>query len=140
LVTEKIADLLKKARTIAVVGLSDKPDRPSYHIASYLLSVGYRVIPINPRLKTIFNEKVYPDLQSVPDDIALDIVDIFRRSEDVLPIVEQAIPKKPSCIWMQLGIINPDAAKKAESAGITVVMNRCISVVHQQLFGFNKTG
>ena len=138
--SEKIADLLKKARTIAVVGLSDKPDRPSYHIASYLLSVGYRVIPVNPRLKTIFNEKAYPDLLSIPNEITVDIVDIFRRSEEVPPIVEQAIQKKPNCIWMQLGIINPEAAKKAESAGITVVMNQCISVVHQQLFGFGKTG
>jgi predicted CoA-binding protein len=138
LISEKIAELLKKARTIAVVGLSDKPDRPSYHVTSYLFSAGYRIIPVNPRVKTLFNEKAYPDLLSIPKEISIDIVDIFRRSQDVPPIVDQAIQLKPLCIWMQLGIIHEQAAKKAEESGIMVVMNRCLSVTHQQLIGLNK--
>lgn len=126
-----ISEILHSARTIAVVGLSGKRFRPSFGVAEYMKKAGYRIIPVNPQLSEVLGEKCYPDLDSVPEPI--DIVDIFRRSEFVPEIVEAAIRKGAKAIWMQEGVVHEDAARKAEEAGITVVMDRCILKDHRRL-------
>ena len=123
--------ILKQTKTIAVVGLSDKPDRDSYQIASYLQQQGYRIIPVNPRIKEVLGEKAYPSLRDVPDPV--DVVDIFRRSEDVPPIVEDAIAIGAKVVWMQSGIVNEEAAARAEAAGLAVIMNACMRSAHRTL-------
>ena len=123
--------LLEEAQTIAVVGLSDKPERASYGVAQYLQKAGYRIIPVNPMIDQVLGEKAYPSLRDIPEKV--DIVDIFRRSEDVMPIVEDAIAIGAPTVWMQLGVINPEAAAKAEAAGLNVVMDRCLKIDHAQL-------
>lgn len=128
---ETIERILREYRTVAVVGLSDKPYRPSYGVAGYLQSHGYRIIPVNPRLTGVLGEKAYPDLLSVPFEI--EVVDIFRRSEDVPPVVEAAIEKEVKAIWMQEGVINREAAEKARAAGVLVVINRCMLKEHGRL-------
>lgn len=125
--------LLQRARTIAVVGLSDKPERDSNEVARYLKSQGYRIVPVNPMLPEVLGEKSYPSLAEVPRDPPIDIVDIFRRSDQVPPVVEEAIPRRPAAIWMQLGVQNAEAAERAERAGIPVLQNRCIMVDHRRL-------
>lgn len=126
-----IEQILKDTKTIAVVGLSDKPDRPSFGVAIYLQAQGYRIIPVNPNINEALGEKAYPNLTSVPDKI--DIVDIFRRPADVPPIVDEAIAIKAPAVWMQLGIVNQPAADKAAKAGLDVVMDHCAKVEHQKL-------
>jgi uncharacterized protein len=126
-----ISEILHSARTIAVVGLSGKRFRPSYGVAEYMKKAGYRIIPVNPQLSEVLGEKCYPDLDSVPEPI--DIVDIFRRAEFVPEIVEAAIRKGAKAIWMQEGVVHEAAARKAEEAGITVVMDRCILKDHRRL-------
>ncbi len=116
-----IDEILQNSKTIAVVGLSDNPARDSHRVSSYLQSQGYRIVPVNPTIEEALGEKSYPDLTSVPEPI--DLVDIFRRSELVPPVVDEAIEIGVKYIWMQDGVINPDAAAKAEAAGIPVVMN-----------------
>jgi uncharacterized protein len=128
---EQIAELLKSARTIAVVGISDNPMRPSYGVAAYMQHQGYRIIPVNPDIDSVLGEKAYASLLDVPDPI--DIVDIFRRSEYVSPIVDQAIQKGVSAIWMQETVVDEEAAKKAREQGIIVVMDRCILKEHRNL-------
>ncbi|MEN3038400.1 MAG: CoA-binding protein [Candidatus Kryptonium sp.] len=130
---DEIKEILTKYKTIAIVGLSDRPNRDSYIVAEYLLKNGYKIIPVNPNIDSVFGLKSYPDLLSVPDEV--DIVDIFRRSEFVEEIVDQAIQKKAKVIWMQLGVLNEKAARKAQSAGLKVVMNKCIKVEHMYRFG-----
>ena len=127
----QIADILHSARTIAVVGLSAKRFRPSYGVADYLQRSGYRIIPVNPQEQQVLGETCYPDLDSVPGPV--DIVDIFRRSEHVGEIVDAAIRKGAKLIWMQEGVYNPEAASRAEKAGIAVVMDRCILKDHRRL-------
>ena len=127
---QQIRDILKNNTVIAVVGLSHKPDRPSHQVAQYMLTIGYKIIPINPGHNQILGQPCYPDLLSVPEKI--DIVNIFRRSEQVLPVVQDAITKKAKVIWMQEGIINVEAAKLAEEHNLSVIMDRCIKVDHQQ--------
>jgi len=127
----QIADILHSARTIAVVGLSAKRFRPSYGVADYLQRSGYRIIPVNPQEQQVLGETCYPDLDSVPGPV--DIVDIFRRSEHVGEIVDAAIRKGAKLIWMQEGVYNPEAASRAEQAGIAVVMDRCILKDHRRL-------
>ena len=127
----RIADILRDARTIAVVGLSGKRYRPSYGVAEYLKRVGYRIVPVNPRETEVLGEKSYPDLDSVPEPV--DLVDVFRRSEHVPDIVEAAIRKGAKAVWMQEGVIHEDAAKRAETAGLAVVMDRCILKDHRRL-------
>ena len=126
----EIDELLARARTIAVVGVSANPDRDSHRVASYLKAAGYRVVPVNPGLDEVVGEKVWPDLGSIPADVAIDIVDIFRRPEHVPPIVEAAIARGAGAVWMQLGIVNNAAAARAREAGLTVVMDHCIKVEH----------
>ena len=136
LMDDSIAEALA-SRIIAVVGLSKDPSKPSYDVASYLLSRGYRIIPVNPTADEILGEKSYKTLLDLPDTIKreLDVVDIFRRPEDVPQVVEEAIQlhskyHRPSIIWMQLGITNESAAKKAREAGLGVVMDRCMKIEH----------
>ena len=128
--TESITELLKTARTIAVVGLSSSPLRPSYGVAAYLQSHGYRIIPVNPQIKGALGEKAYPSLLEVPEKI--DVVDVFRRSEFVPPVVEQAIQLQVPAVWMQEGVIHEEAAEKARQAGLFVVMDRCILKEHRR--------
>lgn len=130
---EEIRDILMNFKNIAVVGLSPKEDRPSYTVASYLQSNGFKIIPIRPSGPDILGEKVYPSLLDVPFEI--DVVDIFRRPEAVLAIVEEAIKKSVKVVWMQEGIVNNEAAEMARKAGIKVIMDRCTKKDHQKLFG-----
>jgi predicted CoA-binding protein len=127
----RISDLLSEARTIAVVGLSGKRFRPSYGVAEYLKRSGYKIIPVNPEETEVLGEKSYPDLDSVPGPV--DIVDIFRRSEFVPEIVDAAIRKGAKVIWMQEGVTHEAAARRAEAAGLAVVMDRCILKDHRRL-------
>jgi predicted CoA-binding protein len=131
-VTDPITDILKRAKTIAVVGLSDSPLRPSHGVAAYLQTQGYRIIPVNPQIQTSLGEKAYPSLLDVPEKI--DIVDIFRRPEFVEEVVDQAIQLKVPTVWMQEEIIHEKAAQKARQAGIFVVMDRCILLEHRARF------
>jgi predicted CoA-binding protein len=131
-VTDPITDILKRAKTIAVVGLSDSPLRPSHGVAAYLQTQGYRIIPVNPQIQTSLGEKAYPSLLDVPEKI--DIVDIFRRPEFVEEVVDQAIQLKIPTVWMQEEIIHEKAAQKARQAGIFVVMDRCILLEHRARF------
>ncbi len=116
-----VEEQLTNSKTIAVVGLSDNPDRPSYGVSRYMQSQGYRIIPVNPMIEEALGEKSYPDLKSVPEPI--DMVDIFRRSELVPPVVDEAIEVGAKYIWMQDGVVHEEAAAKAEAAGIPVIMN-----------------
>jgi predicted CoA-binding protein len=131
-VTDPITDILKRAKTIAVVGLSDSPLRPSHGVAAYLQTQGYRIIPVNPQIQTSLGEKAYPSLLDVPEKI--DIVDIFRRPEFVEEVVDQAIQLKIPTVWMQEEIVHEKAAQKARQAGIFVVMDRCILLEHRARF------
>jgi len=125
---DPITKLLTSARTIAVVGLSNTPTRPSYGVSHYMQSQGYRIIPVNPNIKHWEGEKAYPSLLEVPEKI--DIVDIFRRSDGVPEVVEQAIQIKAPVVWLQEGVVHQEAAEKARQAGIFVVMDRCILKEH----------
>jgi uncharacterized protein len=127
--TDSIADLLQHAKTIAVVGLSDSPLRPSHGVAAYMQSHGYRIIPVNPNVSEALGERSYPSLLDIPEKI--DIVNIFRRPEFVEEIVDQAIQLKVPAIWMQEDVIHEKAAEKARKAGIFVVMDMCILKEHR---------
>ena len=131
--SDPIADVLRLAQTIAVVGLSDNPLRPSYGVAAYLQGEGYRIIPVNPNIQEALGEPSYPSLLAVPEKI--DIVDIFRRPEFVEEVVDQAIQLKVGAVWMQEEVIHPAAAEKARQAGIFVIMDRCILLEHRARFG-----
>ena len=124
-------EILGSSRTVAVVGLSPKTDRPSYRVASYLKEQGYKIIPVNPNESEILGETSYPDLSSIPEPV--DVVDIFRRPEDVTPVVEEAIKKGAKAVWMQEGIVNEEAAARARGAGLLVVMDRCMFKEHKKL-------
>ena len=126
----RISEILHTCRTIAVVGLSGKRYRPSHGVAEYLKRAGHRIIPVNPMEDEVLGERSYPDLDSVPEHV--DIVDIFRRSEFVPAIVEAAIRKGAKVIWMQEGVIHEDAGRRAEEAGLVVVMDRCILKDHRR--------
>ena len=132
-----IEEILTRSRTIGVVGLSDREDRPSHRVARYLQSQGYRIIPVNPRLEgPVLGEQPYPDLESVPEH--MDLVDIFRRAVDVPPVVDSAIRVKASAVWMQLGIVHEEAAERAREAGLDVVMDHCTSIEHRLLVGVGR--
>ena len=130
--SDPIADLLNRAKTIAVVGLSDSPLRPSHGVSAYMQSHGYRIVPVNPNIRECLGQKAYPSLTEVPEKI--DIVNIFRRSEYVEEIVDQAIQLKVPAIWMQEEVVHEKAAEKARKAGIFVVMDRCILKEHRARF------
>ena len=126
-----IRTILKNTTTIAVVGLSPKPGRPSNQVAEYLKDAGYTIIPVNPGQDNLLGLPCYPNLQAIPGPV--DMVDIFRRAEFVLPIVEEAIAIKAKVVWMQSGIVNEAAARLAEEAGLAVIMDRCTMVDHMNL-------
>jgi len=128
--TDEIGELLKQSKTIAVVGLSDSPLRPSYGVSAYMQSHGYRIIPVNPVIKGSLGEKAVPTLADVQEKI--DIVDVFRRSEFVPEIVDEAIRLKVPAIWLQEDVIHEEAAEKARKAGILVVMDKCILKEHRR--------
>ena len=126
-----IAGLLQSAHTIAVVGLSNKPWRPSHGVSEYMQRAGYRIIPVNPELAEALGERCYPNLEAVPESI--DIVNIFRRSELVPEIVDAAIRVGAKAVWMQEGVVHEKAAARAKAAGLTVVMDRCLLKEHRTL-------
>jgi len=128
---EAIQDVLQRSKTIAVVGLSNSPLRPSHGVSAYMQMQGYRIVPVNPDVDFVLGEKSYRSLLEVPEPI--DIVDIFRRSEFVPEIVNQAIAKKASAIWMQEGVVHEEAAQKARQAGLVVVMDKCILKEHRKI-------
>jgi hypothetical protein len=130
---EQISNLLKNSTTIAVVGISNKPERDSYKVAEYLQKQGYKIIPINPAIKEVLGEKAYSSLTQV--SIPVDIVDVFRRSKEVPGVIKEALKLKPKAIWLQLGVIDEEAAKQAINEGLTVIMDRCIKIEHDRLFG-----
>jgi uncharacterized protein len=131
--TDPIRDLLQRAKTIAVVGLSNSPLRPSHGVAAYMQTQGYQIIPVNPKIHGALGERSYPSLVDVPQKI--DIVNIFRRPEYVEEVVDQAIQLKVPAIWMQETVIHERAAEKARQAGMLVVMDRCILQEHKARFG-----
>jgi len=134
-----IRAVLQRTRTIAVVGASPNPDRPSYRVAGFLQSVGYRVVPVNPGQAggQILGETVYADLASIPEGTAVDMIDIFRQSEAVPGIVDAALARFPALatIWMQLGVEHATAAEVAAARGVTVIMNRCPAIEYPRLIG-----
>jgi predicted CoA-binding protein len=132
--TDPVTELLRRARTIVVVGLSDNPLRPSYGVSAYMQTHGYRIIPVNPQIDSCLGEKAYTSLLEVPEPEKIDIVNIFRRPEFVAEIVDQAIQLKFPAIWMQEGVIHETAAEKARRAGLFVVMDQCILVEHRARF------
>lgn len=130
---QTLKDILSSTKTIASVGLSSNPEKVSYGVGAYLLEQGYQVNPVNPTAETILGKKAYPDLKSVPEEI--DVVQVFRRPEDVPPVVEAAIKAGAKVVWMQLGIVNEEAAQTAREAGLQVVMDRCMRAEHIRLIG-----
>jgi len=125
--------ILRDARTIAVVGLSAEWHRPSYFAAKYLQEHGYRVVPVNPRYAEVLGERCYPRLEDIPEPV--DIVDVFRRTEDVGPIADSAIAIGAKCLWQQIGVNNAAAAAKARDAGLDTVLDRCVKIEHARIFG-----
>lgn len=128
-----IRDVLSTTKTVAMVGLSPKSERPSYFVASYLQSEGYRVIPVNPRATEILGEKAYPDLNSIP--FPIDLVDVFRQPEECLEVAKQAIAIGAKTLWLQLRVINLEAAQLAADAGLNVIVDRCVKIEHGRYNG-----
>jgi len=128
---KELKQILRTIKTVASVGVSSSQEKPSYWIFNYLMEHGYQMIPVNPTASEILGAKAYPDLASIPQKI--DVVQVFRRPEDVPPVVEQAIRIGAKIVWMQKGIVNEDAAQIAEAAGLKVVMNRCMMETYQRL-------
>ena len=131
MVNENIPQILKSFKKIAVIGISNKPDRPSHYVSYFMKEHGYQIYPVNPGLDEVLGEKCYPSLSAIPDEV--EIVDIFRRAEFVDEIVEKAIEVNAKVIWMQQGIVNENAAQKAIEAGLQVVMDRCIKTEYARL-------
>lgn len=130
---QTLRKILMESRTIAVVGLSDDPGRPSHEVAKYLQKHGYRIVPVNPRCAEILGEKCYPDLRSIPERV--DMVDVFRKPADCAPIAAEAVAIGARVLWLQLGIVNEEARQVAEAAGLQVVMDRCVKIEHARLLG-----
>jgi hypothetical protein len=129
----EIREALAGARTIAVVGCSPNPDRPSHEIARYLMAAGYRVVPVNPGHREILGQPCYRNLSEIPQDVVLDIVDVFRRSSEVAPTAREAVARGVGFFFMQQGVVDPGSASLLEEAGIPVAMDRCIAVEHGRL-------
>jgi predicted CoA-binding protein len=132
-INSHIEEILQNYKSIAVVGLSDKPYRDSYAVAKFMINQGYKVFPVNPTVETVLNIKSYPDLRAIEEKVEL--VDIFRKSDQVEPIIDRAIEMGARAVWMQLGVINFDAASKALDAGLQVVMDRCWKIEYGNYFG-----
>jgi hypothetical protein len=126
---EEIGEILSSSRTVAVVGLSPDPERDSHRVARYLAEAGYRIVPVNPRLAEVLGERSYASVDQIPGEV--DLVVVFRRSEDVPEVAEAALKKRPRAFWMQLGIRSPEAASRLRAAGIRVVEDRCAMVEHR---------
>lgn len=127
---EEIKAILRNYHVVAVVGLSPKPERPSFQVAQYLKKHGYRIVPVNPGQKEILGEKCYPSLKDIP--FPIEVVDIFRNVEAIPGIVDEAIAMGAKVVWMQQGLAEPDSARKAREAGLKVVMDRCMKIDHAQ--------
>jgi len=132
---QELRSILGDSKTIAVVGLSSDPDRPSNEVAEFLQSKGYRIVPVNPRETEVLGERAYPSLLDVPEEIRIDVVDVFRRAEDTPPIAEAAVARGAKVLWLQDGIVNEDARRIAEEAGLTVIMGVCIRTTSNRLAG-----
>lgn len=132
-----IHEILESFRHVAVVGVSEKRERPSHNVTKYLIHAGYTIYPVNPNLGSVFGITCYPSLPDIPDDARrkIEIVNIFRKSEEVGPIVDQAIEIGVKAVWMQLGVTNEKAARKVQEAGLAVIQNRCMAIEHKRLFG-----
>jgi hypothetical protein len=131
-VEDPIPELLKSAKTIAVIGLTDRPDRPSYEVASYLQSRGYRIVPVNPALGEALGEKSYPTLTEAAREHKIDIVDVFRRPEAVPAIVDELLALHLPALWLQETVVHEEAAERARKAGVQVVMDRCMLKEHRR--------
>ena len=134
--TEDIATLrriLRDCKTIAVVGLSAEWHRPSFFVAKYLQQHAYRIVPVNPRYAEVLGEHCYPSLEAI--EFPVDMVDVFRRTDDALPIARQAVAIGARCLWQQIGVVNAEAAELARAAGLDAVMDRCVKIEHARLFG-----
>ena len=130
---EELRSILGDARTIAVVGLSSNPDRPSYEVAEFLQDRGYRIVPVNPKETEVLGERAYASLPDVPEEIAVDVVDVFRRAEQTPEVAEQAVARGAKVLWLQEGIVNDDARRIGEEAGLTVIMGVCIKKQKQRV-------
>ena len=130
---KEMKEILLSTKTIASVGVSSNPEKESYDVAAYLKEQGYRVIPVNPTATEILGEKAYPSLSDIPDKA--DVVQVFRKPDDVPPVVEEAIQIGAKVVWMQAGIVNEEAAKMAREAGLQVVMDACMRATHRRLIG-----
>ena len=129
----QIPEILKNYRNVAVVGLSDKSDRDSYRVAKYLMAHGYRIIPVNPAIESWEGIKSYPAVSSIPPDVNVEIVDVFRKPEAAFDIVRDSLSRSPKVLWLQEGVVNSDAADLARGNGIRVVMDRCMMKEHNRL-------
>ena len=129
----QIPEILKNYTNVAVVGLSDKSDRDSYRVAKYLMAHGYRIIPVNPAIESWEGIKSYPAVSSIPPDVKVEIVDVFRKPEAALDIVRDSLSRSPKVLWLQEGVVNSDAADLAKENGIKVVMDRCMMKEHNRL-------
>ncbi|MCX8021528.1 MAG: CoA-binding protein [Syntrophorhabdaceae bacterium] len=123
--------LLEEIKTIAIIGISNQEDKPSFRVARYLKNAGYKIIPVNPKYEEVLGEKCFPSLSSIPEKV--DVVDIFMKADTLLPVVEEAIKLRPKCIWLQLGIINEEAKRMVEGEGILFFMDQCIKMEHERL-------
>lgn len=130
---DAIRRILGETTTIAVVGLSSKPDRPSHDVAAYLQRAGYRIVPVNPRETEVLGEPAYATLRDIPADLPIDVVDVFRRAEETPEVARDAVAIGARTLWLQLGIANDEARAIAEDAGLTVIMDRCLKVDHRRL-------
>jgi predicted CoA-binding protein len=130
---DAIRRVLAETRTIAVVGLSSKPDRPSHDVAAYLQRAGYRIVPVNPRETEVLGEPAYATLRDIPADVPIDVVDVFRRAEETPEVARDAVAIGARTLWLQLGIANDEARAIAEEGGLTVIMDRCLKVDHRRL-------
>ena len=130
---EELRSILGDARTIAVVGLSSNPDRPSYEVAEFLQDRGYRIVPINPNETEVLGERAYASLPEVPEEVSIDVVDVFRRAEQTPEVAEHAVARGAKVLWLQEGIANEDARRIGEEAGLTVIMGVCIRKQTQRL-------
>jgi predicted CoA-binding protein len=132
---EEVRELLRRIRTVAVVGMSGSPDRDSYQVGAYLKDRGYRVVPVNPALKEVLGERAYPSLAAIPPEVQVDLVDVFRRSDAVPGIVEEALARSPlpKAIWLQLTVRHPESAARLQDAGVGFVQDRCVMVEHRRL-------
>lgn len=136
----ELRQLLGDARTVAVVGLSSKPDRPSHGVAAYLQSHGYRVVPVNPKETEVLGERAYPSLLDVPGDLRVDVVDVFRRAEETPEVARQAVAIGAKVLWLQEGIVNDEAYRIADDGGLDVIMGVCIRTTRRRVMGEGPNG